>query len=157
MSFEFSARIKKLNKRKLAKAHLEPAVALTLEFEWSFELGAETWVRTSSFCLGVICVSLHGSRRDSRPRSSRVLERRFERVAVRAQRLHVPRVVGSPVGQRDHVVRVPPCRQKRAASGAPVLESERERVFLGWQDAPPFRWARRGHLKHTQDPFGKTV
>jgi hypothetical protein len=40
-------------------------------------------------------------------------------------------VVDAPVGERDDVVRVPPCRQKRAARGAPVLESKRQRVFLG--------------------------
>ena len=59
--------------------------------------------------------------------ATRVLSRRLEHVARRAQRLHVRRVVRPAVGERHDVVRVPPDGQQHAALGvgAPVAEAQR--------------------------------
>ena len=57
--------------------------------------------------------------------------RGLERVARRAQRLHVPRLVGPAVGEREDMVGVPAGLEELAAPGALVLEREGERVALG--------------------------
>jgi hypothetical protein len=82
---------------------------------------------------------------EERARPRRVLAGRFERVALRAEWLHVCRLVRPAVGEGDSVIELPPGGQQHATRGASVLESERDRVALRRQHAPPRvrSWRRR--------------
>jgi hypothetical protein len=67
-------------------------------------------------------------------RARGVLVRGLERVARRAERLHVPRLVGPAVGEREDMVGVPPGLQELAAPRALVLERVRDRVALSSEE-----------------------
>jgi hypothetical protein len=67
-------------------------------------------------------------------RARGVLVRCLERVARRAERLHVPRLVGPAVGEREDMVGVPPGLEELSAPGALVLERVRDRVALSSEE-----------------------